>query len=30
MAEPNTILVNDVTKKEIEYTIMEMYKSKFF
>lgn len=30
MAEPNMILVNDVTKKEIEYTIMEMYKCKFF
>lgn len=30
MTEPNTILVNDVTKKEIEYTIMEMYKCKFF
>ena len=30
MAEPNTILVNDVTKKEIENTIMEMYKCKFF
>ena len=30
MAEPNMILVNDVTKKEIEYTIMKMYKCKFF
>lgn len=30
IAEPNMILVNDVTKKEIEYTIMEMYKCDFF
>lgn len=30
MAEPNTLIVNEVTKKEIEYVISEMYKCKYF
>lgn len=30
MVEPNTLIVNEVTKKEIEYVISEMYKCKYF
>lgn len=30
MAEPNTLIVKEVTKSEIEYTIAEMYKCNFF
>lgn len=30
MAEPNTLLVNEVTKKEIEYVVTKMYECKYF
>ena len=30
MTEPNTLIVKEVTKKEIEYVISEMYKCKYF
>lgn len=30
MAEPNTLLVNEVSKKEIEKIITEMYRCKYF
>ena len=30
MAEPNTLIVKEVTKKEIEYVISEMYNCKYF
>ena len=30
MVEPNMIIVKEVTKKEIEYTITEMHKNNFF
>jgi len=30
MAEPNTLFVNEVTKKEIEHIITEMYNCKYF
>lgn len=30
MVMPNTIIVKEVTKKEIEYTITELYKCNYF
>lgn len=30
MVEPNTLIVKEVTKKEIEYVVSEMYKCKYF
>lgn len=30
MSEPNMLIVKEVTKKEIEYIINEMYKCSFF
>ena len=30
MAEPNTLIVKEVTKKEIKYVISEMYNCKYF
>jgi len=30
MAEPNTLIVKEVTKKEIEYVISELFNSKYF
>lgn len=30
MAEPNTLIVKEVTKKEIEHVVSEMHKCKYF